>query len=320
MKYFFTTLFFIGIFLFSNLETKAKNLQDTRHYPQQNAGQENFSSPAPREGYGNARQSGENQPSSSNRPNDLKNQLLDPKMEKFYSEIIADEYAAFQAIECVSASISLDQSHFPRRFGSRRGLLNYSAYKGIIAEYYEALMRFYLRNVFKELSKQPYKRISNSISQGGRRTAMLVSPFAREMQGYITNSITLAANIAKQIPTFQVTRRPDLTTTFHEYLNALPPERLRQFRQCFAAINFQAEGLNEFKNRFMKDINLYFSKNKSQQFLGETNLKSQPKKSFGQRTRERFQGFRDRFKRQSPQNQAPGSQNQAPENFTTERR
>jgi hypothetical protein len=220
-------------------------------------------------------------PPPSSPPSDLSKQLLDEKTEKFYKEIIADEYAVFRIIQCVSESVRINESQFKNTILKKiknkiknkiqppknPPFANYNQYMLAMGQHYESIVLQYLTLfTFKELSKLPYIKIDRDVSKTPP-IPYIVSPFSQEMKGLITRSIISAGGVAAKIPGFQGEREKG-SAPFDEYFNALPPETLQKFEKCTTDIQFNADKLKESKAELVKYIRTYNSKNKAQSLLG----------------------------------------------------
>jgi len=225
-----------------------------------------------------------NIPASLNSHSD---QLLDEKTEKFYKGVMANINATFKTIKCISTSISLKEKVFEesKKFtsGAMKGIKkfilgkskddnvfeDYISYMLKIEEYYESILQTYSITVFNEISRQAHKREVVELTQGVKQEPKIVSPFARELQGLVTNAITLAGPIASKIPGFMVDRIPESPDTFHKYLNALPSNILNNLKKCIISIEFNDADLKKFQGTFIEDIEKYQSKNKTEAVLGK---------------------------------------------------
>jgi len=214
-------------------------------------------------------------------------QLLDEKTEKFYKEVMANINATFKTIKCISTSISIKEKVFEesKKFtsGPMKGIKkfilgknkddnvfdDYIGYMLKIEEYYESILQTYSITVFNEISRQTHKRKVVELTQGVKQEPKIVSPFARELQGLVTNAITLAGPIASKIPGFMVNRIPEGPNAFHEYLNALPYNALNNLKKCITSIEFNDDDLKKFQGTFIEDIEKYQSKNKTEAVLGK---------------------------------------------------
>lgn len=214
----------------------------------------------------------------------LSNQLLDKNAGQFYKEIIGDQYGTFKFSQCISDSITFSkQDDFEESEKNKIDIFikiknkinkeknveqnifkSHLDYMLTIGQYYESTMQQYLITVFEMLSKSQYKMQVTKLEKGQKPIPEIVSPFSRELQGFIISTIQRAAPIASKIPAFRRDRKPDEASVYHVFLNALPSEKLNKLEKCMKPVQFHADGLKEFKDNLFKYIQHYQYKNKSE--------------------------------------------------------